>query len=91
MASAIFELHNEEIQGTDGMTLEGYYATIVGDFGARSHSAQQLTNASGRILNGLDQQLQSETGVNVDEELAQMLVVQTTYQGRPRSSASWTR
>ncbi|MCP4548362.1 MAG: flagellar hook-associated protein FlgK [bacterium] len=80
MATAIFDLHSEQLEGCEGNTIEGFYATIVGDFGTKSRSALQLTQASGRILNGLEQKLESVAGVNVDEELAQMLVVQTTYQ-----------
>jgi flagellar hook-associated protein 1 FlgK len=39
-----------------------------------------LQSAAERLESGLTEKLESEVGVNVDEELAQMLVVQTTYQ-----------
>ena len=80
IASAIFDLHTESVDPERNLTLEGLYAGMIGHLGARSGGAAQLSNAAERLESGLQARLESEVGVNVDEELAQMMVVQTTYQ-----------
>ncbi len=80
IAAAIFDLHTKNIDAENGMTIEGFYSTIIGDLGARSKSAYQLEESSLRLLEGVEQKLESVSGVNVDEEMANMLVVQSSYQ-----------
>lgn len=80
IASAIFDLHTETIDGERGLTIEGLYASMIGHLGSRAASANQLSMASERLENGLATQLESEVGVSIDEEMAEMMIVQTTYQ-----------
>ena len=80
IASAIFDLHTDVVDAANGLSLQGIYTGMVGKLGARSASSQQLQAAAERLETGLTEKLESEVGVNIDEELAQMLVVQTTYQ-----------
>jgi flagellar hook-associated protein 1 len=84
IASAMFDMHSEGMNDATGVTVEGFYAKMVGDLGAKSRSAQQLTQTTDRLLAGLEDQYQSEAGVNVDEELTNMMVAQTTYQAASR-------
>ncbi|MBN2169791.1 MAG: flagellar hook-associated protein FlgK [Candidatus Krumholzibacteriota bacterium] len=84
IGSAIFALHTQPIAASGGLTIEGMYSTLVGDLGARSASATQMENASGRLLESLEAKLESLTGVSVDEELTDMMVIQSTFQAASR-------
>jgi flagellar hook-associated protein 1 FlgK len=84
IAAAIFALHTAPIESENGMTIEGFYSTVIGELGARSRSAQQLEESSVRVLQGFEERLESVRGVNVDEEMANMLVVQSSYQAASR-------
>jgi len=80
IAAAIFALHTESIESEGGLTLGGLYSGLIGHLGSRSASSSQLTQAAERLEAGLSEKLESSVGVSIDEEMAQMLVVQTTYQ-----------
>jgi flagellar hook-associated protein 1 FlgK len=88
IASAIFDLHAETVDPVRGLTLQGLYAGMIGHLGARSASASQLTQAAGRLEAGLAEKLESTSGVNMDEELAEMMIVQTTYQAASKVIAA---
>jgi flagellar hook-associated protein 1 len=88
IASAIFDLHTESVDPERGLTLEGLYAGLIGHLGARSASSTQLANAADRLHSGLQQKLESEVGVSIDEELSQMMVVQTSYQAAAKVIAA---
>ncbi len=88
IASAIFDLHSESVDPERGLTLEGLYAGLIGHIGARSASSAQLATASERLHMGLQQQLESEVGVSIDEELSQMMIVQTSYQAAAKVIAA---
>lgn len=80
IATAIFALHTESIESAGGLTLGGLYSGLIGHVGSRSASTGQLAQAAERLESGLSERLESSAGVSIDEEMAQMLVVQTTYQ-----------
>ncbi len=88
IASAIFDLHTESVDPERGLTLEGLYAGLIGHLGARSASSNQLATAAERLHMGLQQKLESEVGVSIDEELSQMMVVQTSYQAAAKVIAA---
>ena len=80
VAQAMFDLHTEPMAAEGGQTIEGFYATMIGELGSKSRGAQQLEESSMRLVEGMEQRLESVSGVNVDEEMANMLVVQSSYQ-----------
>ena len=88
IASAIFDLHTETVDPVRGLTLQGLYAGMIGRLGARSATATQLSTAAGRLEAGLAEKLESTSGVNMDEELAEMMIVQTTYQAASKVIAA---
>jgi len=80
IASAMFDLQTQALDSESGMTIEGLYATMVGNLGARSASAAQLSSVAQRLTEGMEEKLASTAGVSLDEELANMMVAQTNYQ-----------
>lgn len=64
----------------DGATLNESYATLVGDVGIRIQSARDTANVSSRLLSESTSRQQNVSGVNLDEEAANLLRYQQAYQ-----------
>ena len=64
----------------DGATLNESYATLVGDVGIRIQSARDTANVSSRLLSESSSRQQNVSGVNLDEEAANLLRYQQAYQ-----------
>ena len=64
----------------DGATLNGSYATLVGDVGIRIQSARDTASVSSRLLSESTTRQQNVSGVNLDEEAANLLRYQQAYQ-----------
>ncbi|MES3009275.1 MAG: flagellar hook-associated protein FlgK [Pseudomonadota bacterium] len=64
----------------DGATLNESYATLVGDVGIRIQSARDSANVSSRLLTEATSRQQNVSGVNLDEEAANLLRYQQAYQ-----------
>jgi flagellar hook-associated protein 1 FlgK len=61
-------------------TLQGAYSTLVSSVGNKTSEVQTLGTAAQSQLSSVTTALQSETGVNTDQELANMIRYQTAYQ-----------
>lgn len=64
----------------DGATLNESYATLVGDVGIRIQSARDSANVSSRLLGEATSRQANVSGVNLDEEAANLLRYQQAYQ-----------
>lgn len=64
----------------DGATLNGSYAALVGDVGIRIQSARDTASVSSRLLSESTTRQQNVSGVNLDEEAANLLRYQQAYQ-----------
>ncbi len=64
----------------DGATLNESYAALVGDTGIRVQSARDSANVSSRLLSEATSRQQNVSGVNLDEEAANLLRYQQAYQ-----------
>jgi flagellar hook-associated protein 1 FlgK len=65
-------------------SLNGYYNSKVASIGADSQTFQQEADNQAKVLNQLQNQQSSVSGVNLDEELTKMLQYQRTYQAAAR-------
>jgi flagellar hook-associated protein 1 FlgK len=65
-------------------TPAGALGRLVQTLGGKGRDAQILEKASGAILQQLERQRQSEVGVNVDEEMVQMLQYQRGFEAAAR-------
>jgi|TARA_R110002096_G_scaffold435548_1_gene661350 flagellar hook-associated protein 1 len=88
---ALQELENENvtIRKAGGLnafnsTLGQYTSAVLADFGFRAQLAEGFGEDSKILLNELDQRTQSISGVNVDEELSNMIVFQNAYSSSAR-------
>lgn len=77
-ALRMLDLANE--RSVDGGTLNEAYAGLIGDVGVRVQSARQASSLSGQVLSDAVSRQQQVSGVNLDEEAANLLRYQQAYQ-----------
>lgn len=61
-------------------SFQGSYSQMVSEIGNRTHEVDVLNKAGKSRLNAIQQEQQSESGVNQDEELSNMMLNQRNYQ-----------
>lgn len=79
VALAIFSLQDEEIAGL-GSSLDSYYSTIVARVGIDVEQANSNEKYNDTLLDQYVQKKESITGVNLDEEMTDILKFQQLYQ-----------
>lgn len=78
------ELRHTQIGGLDNRTVEDFYSGIVGDVGFESAAAQATLNAQDALRENLEIQRASVSGVNIDEEMVDMMRFQQAYDAASR-------
>jgi flagellar hook-associated protein 1 FlgK len=64
----------------DGQTLDGYYANFVGALGNNISTASASAEAVGLVVQQLQNQQASVSGVSLDEEAANLMKYQQAYE-----------
>ena len=77
-ALALAALQNGTLLG--GSTLQQSYAQLVSDVGNRTSAMQATSDAQSSLVTNVEQARQSLSGVNLDEEAADLLRYQQAYQ-----------
>jgi len=67
-------------RSADGSTLAESYAQTLGDVGIRVQSARDASTVSNNLLSEAQSRQQAVSGVNLDEEAANLLRYQQAYQ-----------
>lgn len=78
------ELRNTALNDLDNLSIEDYYSGIVGDIGFESEAAQATLGAQENLLASLQQQRDSVSGVNIDEEMVDMMRFQQAFDASSR-------
>ncbi|QDU70078.1 flagellar hook-associated protein FlgK [Engelhardtia mirabilis] len=81
---SIVQLESEHRSGLGGETIGGRYARTVGDFGFELASADSALSASGVLVDSLESRRAAVSGVNVDEELVDMVRFEQAYNAAAR-------
>lgn len=88
---ALQELENENVSlrkagglSAFNSTIGQYAAAVLADFGFRAQLSEGFGEDSNILLDELNQRTQSISGVNVDEELSNMIVFQNAYSSSAR-------
>ena len=76
-AEALYALRNQSC--VQGETPSGYYSNVVFQVGNAASNAQAEQNASGLVLQQLNDQRASVSGVSLDEEAANLVRYQQAY------------
>lgn len=78
-ALALAQLQSADLLSNGGGSLGDIYASLVGSVGVATASAKIDAEASSSLLARSTAQLQSESGVNLDEEAAKLLQYEQAY------------
>ncbi|MGQ9720129.1 MAG: flagellar hook-associated protein FlgK [Candidatus Jordarchaeum sp.] len=61
-------------------TLDNYYHTLVGEIGVKSNEYDENKNFSQALLNNLNETRDSISGVNLDEEMIELIKIQRAHE-----------
>ncbi|MNK51086.1 Flagellar hook-associated protein 1 [compost metagenome] len=84
IAKAIAALRNKSTMGPTA-TFEDDYRNFLAGLGVLGLSAQRMVKNQGEVLNHLSQRKEEVSGVNMDEEMADMVRYQHAYQASARA------
>ena len=66
------------------MSIDGHYASFVASLGSRSRQAAVMNENQSTLLSQISQQRSSISGVNVDEEMMDLIKFQQSYKAVSR-------
>lgn len=79
----LLDIQNEKLVNNN-MTLSNAYASLVSYIGSETQSAKISASASNNIVNQINEQNQSISGVNIEEEYISMQVYMQYYQANAK-------
>ncbi|MBL8728246.1 MAG: flagellar hook-associated protein FlgK [Planctomycetes bacterium] len=80
----LLSLRGLDLDDLEGTTIEDFYADLVGDVGFRTAAATSDLTAQNQLMQQLQAQRDSVSGVNLDEETVDMLRFQQSYEAAAR-------
>jgi len=86
-ALALAELQREKFMLGGTATVQGAYAQVVADVGARTRHADLNAQAQQGLLMRAEESHNAESGVNLDEEAAKLMHYQQAYQAAAQAIA----
>ena len=84
-ALAIAGLRNQRVLGAGSQTIEGFFATLLGEVGARSKEAQTMADNHSLFSTQIENRRQAVQGVSLNDEAAQLVLYQRAYQAAART------
>lgn len=79
---AIASVYDKVLATSGGnMTMEAFYNSLVGKVGVAVQDAERTSSLSEGIMKQLDNLRESQSGVSLDEELANLIKYQKAYEG----------
>jgi len=83
-AQAFLDLRQEKLAGLQGQTFEEFNTMITTDFGAKYSSAKTALETAETVYNAAYEQRESIMGVNIEEELVDLVKYQRAYEASAR-------
>ncbi len=84
VAMQIFELHDIRIMSGDSVTIDDYYAAMMGAMGLQSQEATFMRENQEFMVQQLENQRSSISGVSLDEEMTNLIRYQHAYEAAAR-------
>ncbi len=81
---AMLGTRNEKQADLNGMSVEDYYTTMLGKIASAGDSAKSLYDTQCDVVDSLENQLDSAYGVDINEELVDLVKYQTAYAAAAR-------
>jgi len=85
LAQSIAGLSTSQITGLGSSTFGGYYDNLVGTVGADVQNSTNSQSTQGALVKQVTAQQQSVSGVNLDEEMSNMLMYQQSYESAAKA------
>ena len=76
---AMLGTRNEKQADLDGMSVEDYYSALLGKIASAGDSAKNLYETQKDVVDSLENELDSAYGVDLNEELVDLVKYQTAY------------
>lgn len=83
-ALEMYNVQNEKLGALGGLTLNDYIISLGTKFALEAAQKTNDADIQGGIVDGINDQILSETGVNLDEELSNMIIYQQAYNASAR-------
>jgi len=83
-ASAIASIKNNQVMVGRHRTFDDYFANAVGNMGLMGEQAERNVYTQNKIMYTLKEMRESNSGVNIDEELSNMIRFQKGYEAAAR-------
>ncbi len=80
----MLSLRGLDLDHLEGNTIEDFYADLVGDIGFKTSAATSELTSQNQLLQQLQAERESTSGVNLDEETVNMLSFQQSYEAAAR-------
>lgn len=77
-------LRDSDLDALDANTIEDFYADIVGDVGFQTAAADTALSTQQMLLDQLQADRDAISGVNIDEEMIEMMKYQQSYEAAAR-------
>lgn len=85
LALSLSNLRDVTQAGLGNLTFGGFYSDYVGQVGRDSQAASTALSTQGSVVAQIEQQIQSVSGVSLDDEMANMLKLQRSYQAAAKT------
>ena len=76
----LLNVQDDRVEGLENASIGAFYNDIVSDLGFEVASAQSALGANGAVLQSLEERRSSISGVNVDEELVDLVAFEQAFQ-----------
>lgn len=84
MALAVAQMQDVSLQELNGMNLRQYWQNAVSDLAVKTSGANAATESAQMVRASLDAQIQSVSGVSLDEEAINLMMYQRQFQAAAR-------
>jgi flagellar hook-associated protein 1 FlgK len=88
VALAISQLQNSNVAGLGNQTIEGFYTNFVGAIGTQVSYYNTQVSTQTSVTAQIASQVQSVSGVSLDDEMSSMLEYQRSYQASAQALSS---
>lgn len=85
LAMSLSQLRTAQLGGLGGISMTDYYNGLIGQVGTDVSGTKSALDTKSAVDKQLDVQIQSTSGVSLDDEMANMLRFQRSYQAAARA------
>lgn len=85
LALSMSGLRDTSLASLGGKTFGAFYGGVITGIGQDASDSQQALNTSNSVMTQISQQIQSVSGVSIDDEMSNMLRFQRSYQAAAKA------